>query len=214
MFKKIQIDVEYTRYRTHTLSISGSPDDSKESNLLRELKTSLDRARSETTDGYAASEASASLFFSETNSTRESSPHKQGPRIVPIQIEPPHNNQNQNGFQRSSPLTSTPKLGAVKDVTTSSSISRSKTASESTNTSINVARHASDISHDRTRPLIQRRLRYDSENSNPEQGSVNGSGFMNSAVSNASIDSLSSRPITPGFPTVPPTPIFGQPAGG
>ena len=89
-------------------SLSGSPDDSKESNLLRELKTSLDRARSETTDGYAASEASASLFFSETNSTRESSPHK-GPRIVPIQIEPPHNNQN--GFQRSSPLTSTPKLG-------------------------------------------------------------------------------------------------------
>ena len=196
-------------------SLSGSPDDSKESNLLRELKTSLDRARSETTDGYAASEASASLFFSETNSTRESSPHKQGPRIVPIQIEPPHNNQNQNGFQRSSPLTSTPKLGAVKDMTASSSISRSKTASESTNnTSINIARHASDISHDRTRPLIQRRLRYDSENSNPEQGSVNGSGFMNSAVSNASIDSLSSRPITPGFPTVPPTPIFGQPAGG
>ena len=191
-------------------SLSGSPDDSKESNLLRELKTSLDRARSETTDGYAASEASASLFFSETNSTRESSPHK-GPRIVPIQIEPPHNNQN--GFQRSSPLTSTPKLGAVKDMTASSSISRSKTG-ESTNTSINIARHASDISHDRTRPLIQRRLRYDSENSNPEQGSVNGSGFMNSAVSNASIDSLSSRPITPGFPTVPPTPIFGQPAGG
>ena len=66
----------------------GSPDNSKESNLLRELKTSLDRARSETTDGYAASEASASLFFSETNSTRESSPHK--PRIVPIQIEPSH----------------------------------------------------------------------------------------------------------------------------
>ena len=33
---------------------------------------------------------------------------------MPIQIEPPHNNQNQNGFQRSSPLTSTPKLGAVK----------------------------------------------------------------------------------------------------
>ena len=190
-------------------SLSGSPDDSKESNLLRELKTSLDRARSETTDGYAASEASASLFFSETNSTRESSPHK-GPRIVPIQIEPPH---NQNGFQRSSPLTSTPKLGAVKDMTASSSISRSKTG-ESTNTSINIARHASDISHDRTRPLIQRRLRYDSENSNPEQGSVNGSGFMNSAVSNASIDSISSRPITPGFPTVPPTPIFGQPAGG
>ena len=194
-----------------SLSFSGSPDDSKESNLLRELKTSLDRARSETTDGYAASEASASasLFFSETNSTRESSPHK-GPRIVPIQIEPPH---NQNGFQRSSPLTSTPKLGAVKDMTASSSISRSKTG-ESTNTSINIARHASDISHDRTRPLIQRRLRYDSENSNPEQGSVNGSGFMNSAVSNASIDSISSRPITPGFPTVPPTPIFGQPAGG
>ena len=110
MFEKIQINVEYTQCRTHALSISGSPDDSKESNLLRELKTSLDRARSETTDGYAASEASASLFFSETNSTRESSPHK-GPRIVPIQIEPPHNNQNQNGFQRSSPLTSTPKLG-------------------------------------------------------------------------------------------------------
>ena len=98
-------------------------------------------------------------------------------------------------------------------MTASASISRSKSG-ESTNSSINVARHASDISHDRTRPLIQRRLRYDSENSNPEQGSVNGSGFMNSAVSNASIDSLSSRPITPGFPTVPPTPIFGQPAGG
>ena len=110
MFEKIQTDGKYTRCRKHSLSLSGSPDDSKESNLLRELKTSLDRARSETTDGYAASEASASLFFSETNSTRESSPHK-GPRIVPIQIEPPHNNQNQNGFQRSSPLTSTPKLG-------------------------------------------------------------------------------------------------------
>ena len=99
-------------------------------------------------------------------------------------------------------------------MTPSSSISRSKTGESTNNTSINVARHASDISHDRTRPLIQRRLRYDSENSNPEQGSVNGSGFMTSAVSNASIDSLSSRPITPGFPTVPPTPIFGQPAGG
>ena len=45
-----------------------------EANLMRELKTSLDRARSETTDGYAASET-ASLLFSDT-STRESSPHK------------------------------------------------------------------------------------------------------------------------------------------
>ena len=190
-------------------------DDSKESNLLRELKTSLDRARSETTDGgYAASET-ASLFFSE-NSTRESSPHK--PRIVPIQIEPPKD----TGFQR----TSTPKTTAasasteaVINTTTSSSISRSGCGGTSGHSSVSLGRHASDTSYDRTRPLIQRRLRYDSEG----EQSANGGGGLGAASaslnrsvagSNVSIDSINSRPITPGFPTVPPTPIFGRSAAG
>ncbi len=140
--------------------------------LMRELKTSLDRARSETTDGYAASE-SASLFLSEdnTSSTRESSPHKS--RLVPIQIE-------NNGFEPVS--ASTPK---------------------SSHNNISLSRHVSDISYDRSKPLIQRRLRYDSDG---EQ-----SGLVNStAVSNASLDSISSRPTTPGFPT---TPVFGLHSG-
>ena len=63
----------------------------QENSLMRELKTSLDRARSETTDGYAASEVS--ILFSEDTSTRESSPHKNG---------------HQNGGY---PKTSTPKHG-------------------------------------------------------------------------------------------------------
>ena len=198
--------VQRRRDGPHFSSNSGGnnlSDNSKESNLLRELKTSLDRARSETTDGYAASET-ASLFFSET-STRESSPHK--PRIVPIQIEQP-----QNGFQR----TSTPKTASENATAASSSISRSGAASES---ATSLARHASDTSYDRTRPLIQRRLRYDSEGEQSANGLGNGNGghgggLINSGVSNTSIDSINSRPITPGFPTVPPTPIFGQPAAG
>lgn len=121
--------------------------------LMRELKTSLDRARSETAS-YAASETAS-------NSTRESSPHK--PRVVPIQV-----------------MTSTPKTP-----------SRPQPQPDLT-------RHMSENSYDRSRPLIQRRLRYDSETS---------------VASNNSFDSVSiaSRPITPGFPTVPPTPVFGLP---
>ena len=119
--------------------------------LMRELKTSLERARSETAS-YAASETAS-------NSTRESSPHK--PRIVPIQV-----------------MTSTPKTA-----------SRPQPQPDLT-------RHMSESSYDRSRPLIQRRLRHDSETS---------------VASNTSFDSLASRPITPGFPTVPPTPVFGQP---
>ena len=57
----------------------------------------LNRARSETTDGYAASET-ASLLFSDT-STRESSPHK------PIHME-------MNGFK-----TSTPKANTIASMT-------------------------------------------------------------------------------------------------
>ena len=193
-------------------------DNSKESNLLRELKTSLDRARSETTDGgYAASET-ASLFFSE-NSTRESSPHK--PRIVPIQIEPPKD----TGFQR----TSTPKTmaasastEAVINTTTSSSISRSGCGHGTSghSTTVSLGRHASDTSYDRTRPLIQRRLRYDSEGEQSANGGGSGLGAASAGLnrsaagSNISIDSINSRPITPGFPTVPPTPIFGRSAAG
>ena len=186
-------------------------DNSKESNLLRELKTSLDRARSETTDGgYAASET-ASLFFSE-NSTRESSPHK--PRIVPIQIEPPKD----TGFQR----TSTPKTTvasasteAVINTTTSSSISRSGCGhGTSGHSTVSLGRHASDTSYDRTRPLIQRRLRYDSEGEQSANGAASTGLNRSAAGSNISIDSINSRPITPGFPTVPPTPIFGRSAAG
>ena len=142
---------------------------------MRELKTSLDRARSETTDGYAASET-ASLLFSET-STRESSPHKS--RIVSIQVE---NHQPVRIQVENHPMTSTPK--------------KSET---------NLTRHVSDSSYDRSRPLIQRRLRYDSEG----EQSLNGN-IIHSTASNTSIDSLQSRPITPGFPNVPPTPTFGQ----
>lgn len=157
---------------------------STESSLMRELKTSLDRARSETTtDGYAASET-ASLMFSETS--RESSPHKS--RIVPIQLE-------NNGFGHQQPQrTSTPK-------------SRPSQQPPNTEQQTNLTRHVSDTSYDRSRPLIQRRLRYDSEGEQSLNGHV-----IHSAASNTSIDSINSRPITPGFPTVPPTPIFGQPA--
>ena len=126
----------------------------QENSLIRELKTSLDRARSETTDGYAASEVS--IMFSEDTSTRESSPHK-------------------NGAGGSAPKTSTPKT-RPSDIAS-------------------LTRHVSDSSFDRSRPLIQRRLRYDSEGDTASQ--LNGS-------------ECDSRPITPGFPTVPPTPIFGQ----
>ena len=135
-----------------------------EANLMRELKTSLDRARSETTDGYAASET-ASLLFSDT-STRESSPHK------PIHME-----MNGGGFK-----TSTPKSNTIAG-----------------SSGLSLSRNMSDSSYDRSRPLIQRRLRYDSE------------GEQSNGVA-SSIDSLaSSRPITPGFPNVPQTPVFGQP---
>ena len=138
-----------------------------EANLMRELKTSLDRARSETTDGYAASET-ASLLFSDT-STRESSPHK------PIHME-----MNGGGFK-----TSTPKSNTIAGSTAASS-------------GLSLSRNMSDSSYDRSRPLIQRRLRYDSE------------GEQSNGVA-SSVDSLASRPITPGFPNVPQTPVFGQP---
>ena len=182
--QKQQRKLEERRANQRKREIRGS--NNSEANLLRELKTSLDRARSETTtDGYAASET-ASLLFSET-STRESSPHK--PRVIPIQVE-------QNGY----PKTSTPKTQLM----TSSGAEMNTGAP-----SVSLSRVASDTSYDRSRPLIQRRLRYDSEG---EEALNNGSGG-HMAASNTSIDSLSSRPITPGFPTVPPTPVFGQPPG-
>ena len=148
-----------------------------EANLMRELKTSLDRARSETTDGYAASET-ASLLFSDT-STRESSPHK------PIHMEMNgggggHGHSGAGGFK-----TSTPKSNTIAGSTAASS-------------GLSLSRNMSDSSYDRSRPLIQRRLRYDSE------------GEQSNGVA-SSVDSLASRPITPGFPNVPQTPVFGQP---
>ena len=137
---------------------------------MRELKTSLDRARSETTDGYAASET-ASLLFSDT-STRESSPHKA------IHIQDTLN----GGFK-----TSTPKANTLAGGSAASS------------PGFGLSRNMSDTSYDRSRPLIQRRLRYDSE------------GEQSNGVA-SSVDSLASRPITPGFPNVPATPVFGLPS--
>ena len=177
-----------------------------ESKLMQELKSSLDRARSETTtDGYAAS-VTDSLLFSET-STRESSPHK--PRIIPIQID---NGQNGHHYPVK---TSTPKSNSSGMTSSSanheaSAIKLSSGRGNSSQSASSLNRNASDTSYDRSRPLIQRRLRYDSES---EQSVSNGGQNMASAVSNTSIDSLGSRPITPGFPTVPPTPVFGQPPG-
>lgn len=177
----------------------GGPDNS----LMRELKTSLDRARSmetATTDGYAGSETTASAMFSET-STRESSPHKQ--RIVPIQLEVNGGSSyttqhHSNNIMR----TSTPK--------TTSQQQPLLQQPDIFHASLSLSRQASDTSYDRSRPLINRRLRYDSEG---ETSSINGGvGIINSAVSNTSIDSLASRPITPGFPNIPATPIFGQPS--
>ena len=145
-----------------------------EANLMRELKTSLDRARSETTDGYAASET-ASLLFSDT-STRESSPHKP----IHMEMNGGGGHNNGGGFK-----TSTPKSNTIAGSTAASS-------------GLSLSRNMSDSSYDRSRPLIQRRLRYDSE------------GEQSNGVA-SSVDSLASRPITPGFPNVPQTPVFGQP---
>ena len=143
-----------------------------EANLMRELKTSLDRARSETTDGYAASET-ASLLFSDT-STRESSPHKP----IHMEMNGGGGGHNNGGVFK----TSTPKSNTIAG-----------------SSGLSLSRNMSDSSYDRSRPLIQRRLRYDSE------------GEQSNGVA-SSVDSLaSSRPITPGFPNVPQTPVFGQP---
>lgn len=90
----------------------------------------------------------------------------------------------------------------------------------------NLSRQKSDSSYDRSRPLISRRLRYDSESEDqtksvrPQKPS-NGSSSM--YASNHSIDSFQtqtdfysqpgSRPITPGFPNLPATPLFNSQAG-
>ena len=195
---------------------------------MNELKTSLERAtRSDTTDGYAASETpSASLMFSET-STRESSPHKTGAvsaRNVPISVQVhQHNLQNGVAINGHHPmhhgnLQSSNLVQYQQQMhSTNHNMVRTSTPknadfghyNQPPEFSANLTRNMSETTYDRARPLhIQRRLRYDSEG----EHSLNG-GQMTSATSNTSIDSLASgRPITPGFPNVPPTPIFGQSA--
>jgi len=88
----------------------------------------------------------------------------------------------------------------------------------------NISRQKSDSSFDRSRPLISRRLRYDSESEDVgksvrPQKQLNGSSSV--YASNHSIDSFQthpdfysqpgSRPITPGFPNLPATPLFNNP---
>jgi tensin len=89
-----------------------------------------------------------------------------------------------------------------------------------------LARQRSDSSYDRSKPLISRRLRYDSESEDQtksvrNQKPLNGSSSV--YASNHSIDSFhtqtdfyslpGSRPITPGFPNLPSTPLFNNQAG-
>ena len=145
-------------------------------------------------DGYVSD--NASFRYSETS--RESSPHKMLPTTKPPQ-----------------PITtSTPKWQQQQQ-------QQHLTLDDSR--SAFLMRQKSDSSFDRTRPLISRRLRYDSE-SEENNNSIRFAKALHNG-SNNSIDSFNtsgggggggfnsqpgSRPITPGFPNIPGTPSFNQ----
>jgi len=90
-----------------------------------------------------------------------------------------------------------------------------------------LSRQNSDLSYDRTRPALhRRRLRYDSGESEGAESYASGLvttdlfGRRTLRGSNTSLESAGtsmwggsqtgSRPVTPGFPSAPPTPVFGQ----
>jgi len=186
--------------------------------LIKELKTSLQRARSggtETTDGYASDVNS--LLYSETS--RESSPAKQIYN-VPLRVE---SDSNTNTFSTSFQNESSNNIySSVNKRSQTPTLSVQK-AQEMKQV---LSRQRSDTSYDRTRPLVQRK-RHDSE-SEPELMADyhfrNGTPMRSNGHQNGSCNSIDSagalgghlssapgsRPITPAFPQVPSTPYFNQ----
>ena len=150
-------------------------------------------------DGYVSD--NASFRYSETS--RESSPHK----TLPTTTKPP---QPTPPMTSSTMVTSTPKWQQQQQ-------QQHLTLDDSRSTFL--MRQKSDSSFDRTRPLISRRLRYDSESEENNNNSIRFAKALHNG-SNHSIDSYNtggglssqpgSRPITPGFPNLPGTPSFNQ----
>jgi len=158
-------------------------------------------------DGYNSD--NASFRYSETS--RESSPHKTLPAKPPQPIS-----------------TSTPKWQQQQQQQQQHQIEETYSKSSSQQQQQMLLRQRSDLSFDRTRPLISRRLRYDSEAEENNNNSFRfNTSFAKAALtngsslhaSNNSIDSFhtggfssqpGSRPITPGFPNLPGTPSFNQ----
>lgn len=163
--------------------------------LIKELKSSLQRARSggtETTDGYASDVNS--LLYSETS--RESSPAKQIPIYnVPLQVETSQQQQQQqhNGssFQNIQNMSSQnnmyssvnksstlpapsrdPPQSSAQYATPPAVNYRSSSASRAYDHNSSLSRNGSDASHDRGRPGMQRK-RAESE-SEAELANLNG----------------------------------------
>eukprot|EP00090_Calanus_glacialis_P008795 TRINITY_DN17134_c0_g1_i1.p1 TRINITY_DN17134_c0_g1~~TRINITY_DN17134_c0_g1_i1.p1 ORF type:complete len:944 (-),score=147.40 TRINITY_DN17134_c0_g1_i1:1562-4393(-) len=186
--------------------------------LIKELKTSLQRARSggtETTDGYASDVNS--LLYSETS--RESSPAKQIYN-VPLRVETEtsannlttsfQNESSNNIYSSVNKRSQTPTLSAQKAQEMKQMLSRQR----------------SDSSYDRHRPLVQKK-RHDSEseaeltsdyhfrNGTPIRSNGHQNGSCNSIDSAGALGGYlssapGSRPITPAFPQIPSTPYFNQ----
>jgi len=186
--------------------------------LIKELKTSLQRARSggtETTDGYASDVNS--LLYSETS--RESSPAKQIYN-VPLRVETEtsannlttsfQNESSNNIYSSVNKRSQTPTLSSQKAQEMKQMLSRQR----------------SDTSYDRHRPLVQKK-RHDSEseaemtsdyhfrNGTPVRSNGQQNGSCNSIDSAGALGGYlssapGSRPITPAFPQVPSTPYFNQ----
>ena len=163
---------------------------SESSFLIKELKTSLQRARSggtETTDGYA-SDVNSLCQYSETS--RESSPAKQG-LSVPLHVETSEARTGQESLYSSVQKRAlTPSSGARPQLSRpgSSNGQRPRADSESEAELAGLTEY-----------YHQRNGRaHGSSNSLDSAGALHGH--------------PASRPITPGFPAVPGTPYFNQSA--
>jgi len=186
--------------------------------LIKELKTSLQRARSggtETTDGYASDVNS--LLYSETS--RESSPAKQIYN-VPLRVETETSANNvTSSFQNES-------SNNIYSSVTKRSQTPTLSSQRAQEMKQMLSRQRSDTSYDRHRPMVQKK-RHDSESENElisDYHFRNGTPMRSNGHQNGSCNSIDSagalggylssapgsRPITPAFPQVPSTPYFNQ----
>ncbi len=234
--KKLKERRECERRRTSRNNANGS-------SVMHELKSSLKAARgvSGETDGYASSEAAHSQLYSEASSTRESSPHLGNKAATTAETQTPQppvslddmstetlENLYKHMMSMQQQSSTTVAMTEQQQQQVPLQTSTPKYLQPQTSYSSSLSRQMSETSYDRQRPFTtNRRLRYDSAESETELGSfyyAGAGGNVHQAMpgqrlygSNTSLNSSNylgagfaggpgsfslpgSRPITPAFP--------------